>query len=152
VCTGWGTIASALFVVLVLVGKPLAETYGGARFAFLELASAGVVLLPFAARAGWGTPHAAWLWLVVLGVVHTGVGVAIYLSGLARLPATQVGILGYLEPASAVVFGWVVLAEQPAAATLAGGVLVLVGGILVMADQPAASPSSAVPEVVDVPR
>jgi drug/metabolite transporter (DMT)-like permease len=145
--------AAVLFVVLVLVGKPLAEAYGGVRFAFLELAAAGVVLVPFAAGAAWGGPEPEWAWLVVLGVVHTGVGVAIYLSALARLPATQVGILGYLEPASAVVFGWVLLSEHPSALTVLGGLLVLAGGILVMVDQPATAPSSPiVPEVADVPR
>ena len=144
--------AAALYVVLVLVAKPLAEAYGGARFAFLELAVAGVVLVPFAATAGWGRPEASWTWLLVLGVVHTGVGVAVYLSALARLPATQVAVLGYLEPASAVVFGWALLSEDPAAGTIAGGLLVVVAGILVVAERPAIPPSAVVPEVADVPR
>lgn len=125
-------VAAASYVVLMLVAKPLAETYGGVRLAFIEMSVAGIVLVPFVAGLGWGPPQAEWLWLVVLGVVHTAVAIVLFLSALARLPATSVGILSYVEPAAAVLFGWLLLSETPGPATLAGGVLVVVAGALVI--------------------
>lgn len=115
------------------------------RLAFQEMAVAGVVLLPVAAAAGWGPPHATWLWLLVLGVVHSGAAVAIYLAALARLPATSVGILAYLEPVSAVLFGWLLLSETPHPATIAGGALILVAGWIVVraGTAPATTPEVA---------
>ena len=91
-------VAAGLFVALILLSKPLASIYGGLRLAFIELAGAGVVLVPVALAMAWPAPAWSWLWLVVLGVVHTAIGITLYLSVLARIPATHVGILGYLEP------------------------------------------------------
>lgn len=132
-------VAAALYVVVVLVAKPLSSVYGGPRLAFLQFSAAGVVLIPFAAQTGWGSPSASWLWLLVLGLVHTALAVGVYLGALALLPATQVGVLSYLEPASAVVFGWLLLAEAPTPLTLVGGVLIAVAGVVVLA-QPEQAP------------
>ena len=41
-------------------------------------------------------------------------------------------MLLYLEPASAVVFGWVLLHERPSAWTGLGGLAIVVGGLLVL--------------------
>ena len=64
--------------------------------------------------------------------MHTALGVSLYLAALARVPAVHAGILGYLEPAGAVVCGWLFLHEQPAAATIAGAVLIVAAGVLVV--------------------
>jgi drug/metabolite transporter (DMT)-like permease len=137
-------VAGASLAVLTILSKPLSEGYGGVRLAFLEMAVAGVALLPVAAVADWGPPRGTWLWLVVLGVVHSGAAVAVYLGALARLPATSVGILAYLEPVSAVLFGWLLLSESPHPATVAGGALILVaGGLVARAGAPVPSPEVA---------
>ena len=138
-------LAAVLLVALVLVCKPLAAVYGGLRLAFLELVVAGVVLLPVGLSAGWGPPRADWLWLLVLGLVHTALGVSLYLAALARVPAVHAGILGYLEPAGAVVCGWLFLHEQPAPATIAGALLIVAAGLLVV------RAGTARPEVIGVP-
>ena len=139
------SLAAVLFVALVLASKPLAEVYGGIRLAFLELFVAGAVLLPVGLRAGWGAPRLDWLWLVVLGLVHTALGVSLYLAALARVPAVHAGILGYLEPAGAVVCGWLFLNEQPGPATVVGAVMIVAGGLLVL------RAGAARPEVIGVP-
>ena len=140
--------AAASFVALVLVSKPLAEVYGGVRLAFLEMAAASITLLPWAVAATWGEAEPSWAWLLVLGLVHTALGVGLYLSALARLPATTVGILGYLEPAAAVLFGWALLSEEPGTATLLGGVLIVVAGAVVIG---AGREDAPVSEVARVP-
>jgi len=123
--------AAALYVVFVVLGKPLSEVYGGERLAFVQLVVAGVVLAPAAATAEWGDPAPSWAWLVVLGVIHTALGTGAFMWALARLPATELGVLSYLEPASAVVFGWVLLSERPGPATVVGGALIVAAGCLV---------------------
>jgi drug/metabolite transporter (DMT)-like permease len=125
-------VAGASLALLTILSKPLSEGYGGVRLAFLEMSIAGLALLPLAATADWGPFRPSWLWLVVLGVVHSGAAVAVYLGALARLPASSVGILAYLEPVGAVLFGWLLLSESPHPATLAGGALILAAGVLVV--------------------
>jgi drug/metabolite transporter (DMT)-like permease len=124
--------AATLFVALIMLSKPLASIYGGLHLAFLEMAGAGLVLVPVAAFARWPSPSASWLWLLVLGVVHTALGITIYLGALARLPATHVGILGYLEPVGVVVCAWLWLGQRPAVETVLGGLLVIAAGVMIV--------------------
>lgn len=134
-------LTATTFVAFVVLSKPLAEAYGGLRLTFMELVVAGVVLIPVAARLEWGRPRAAWLWLVLLGLAHTAVGTALYMGALARVPATHAGILGYLEPLGVVVFGWFFAGEPTAWTTVAGGLLIVVAGIVVISSsRVAASP------------
>ena len=124
-------VAAVLFVVLILLSKPLAEVYGGIRLAFIELAGAGLVLVPVAVATTWPPVEAAWLWVVVLGVVHTALGISLYLRVLAEVPATHVGILGYLEPVVVVVAAWLWLGQRPATVTVIGGLFVIAAGVSV---------------------
>jgi len=140
-------VAGVSMIVLVLVSKPLAEVYGGLRFAFAEFAVAGVVLVPVGAFATWGPVRATWSWITVLGLVPTAVGASPYLAALSEVPATHAAILGYLEPAGAVVCGWLVLGEHLAGGELVGGALIVVAGCLVVR---AARPSAAELEVVGI--
>ena len=121
-----------LLVILNLASKPLADAYGGARLAFIETSGAAVVLLPVAVALHSGSVANAWPWLLLLGFVHTALGVSLYLSALRHLPVTHVSILSYLEPASVVVLAWVVLAEVPTLLTSVGGALVVAAGVLVV--------------------
>jgi drug/metabolite transporter (DMT)-like permease len=129
-------IAAVLFVALILLSKSLAPVYGGLRLAFMELAGAGLVLIPIALVTAWPAPKAAWLWVVVLGVVHTALGITLYLSVLAQIPATDVGILGYLEPVVVVLAAWLWLGQRPALATVAGGLLVVAAGVSIAISAP----------------
>lgn len=129
-------VAAASFVVLVLLNKPLADTYGGIRAAHIQMTGAGVLIAPIvAATVRLPSPQLSWLWLVVLGVVHTGLAIAVYLTALSVVGATTTGVLGYLEPATAVGWAWLVLREQPAAVTVVGGAAILIAGLLVIRNE-----------------
>jgi drug/metabolite transporter (DMT)-like permease len=126
-------VAAVLFVALILVSKPLAEVYGGTRTAFIEFAGAAVLLSPVLVFTDWtGTAQVDWLLMAILGLVHTGAAVAVYLYALARVPATNTGIMGYLEPVSAVLLSWIVLGEELPWTSVAGGVLILAAGVAVV--------------------
>ena len=123
---------AASFVALVVVSKPLADAYGGLRLALMEMVGAGTVLLPWVATTDWGPARWSWLLLVVLGLVHTAAGLGLYLGALARVPATHVGIMGYLEPVGVVVVAWLFLNESPTSGTLVGGALIVAAGALLI--------------------
>ncbi len=120
------------FVVLVVVSKPLAEAYGGVRLALMEMMGATVTLIPWAVTATWGPPRWSWLLLFVLGLVHTALGLGLYLSALGRVPATHVGIMGYLEPVGVVVVAALFLDEALSTGTVVGGALILAAGALLI--------------------
>lgn len=130
----WLSVGAAVtFVALVLWNKPLADTYGGIRAAQIQMTGAGVLILPVVVLGPHiPSPEPSWLWLLVLGVGLTGVAIAIYLSALSVVGATTTGVLGYLEPATAVIWAWIVLHETPSVTTLVGGAAILVAGLLVV--------------------
>lgn len=141
-------VSGALFVALLLLAKPLAEAYGGMRLTLLEMVVAGIALLPAAATTSWDGLDDAWPWLVLLGLVHTAVGTAIYLRTLALVPATEVGILGYLEPVGVVVFAWLLVGDSPTVATIIGGAIVVAAGALAATATPTTTSRSEVPSSV----
>ena len=142
-------LTGALYVPLALLNKSLSDDHGGVRLALWQLLVAGTVILPFALLSDWGTPRIEWLWLVVLGVVYTAFAFATYLTALARIPATRAVVLLYLEPASAVVFGWLLLDEEPTIGMLVGGALVVAAGVLVARTPMAPEIPPVVAEVPD---
>jgi drug/metabolite transporter (DMT)-like permease len=126
-------VAAALLAVLIVNAKILSRYHDGVRLAFLQVAVATAVLLPVVAVDNDGWPSLASLgWLVVLGLVHTAAALVVYFQALARIPATSAGVLAYLEPAAGVLFAWWILNEQPSVATIAGGGLIMVAGLLVV--------------------
>ncbi|MEY2472024.1 MAG: hypothetical protein QOK28_1353 [Actinomycetota bacterium] len=134
----YSLVAMVTFVALVLVNKPLADTYGGVRAAQMQMTGASVLIAPIVAfGVRFPTPVPSWSWLIVLGVVHTGLFIAVYLSCLSVVGATTTGVLGYLEPATAVFWAWLVLGEHPSPATLIGGAAILAAGLLVVRNEPA---------------
>jgi drug/metabolite transporter (DMT)-like permease len=145
-------LTGVLYVPLALLNKSLGDEMGGVVLAFAQLVVAGVVLLPFAALADWGSPRWSWLWLVVLAVVYTAFAFGSYLHALERMPATRAAVLLYLEPASAVLFGWLLLDERPTVSMLVGGALVVGAGVLVARTPVAPEVPPVVLEETDVPR
>jgi drug/metabolite transporter (DMT)-like permease len=146
-------LTAILYVPLALLNKSLSDELGGVELSLYQLLIAGAVMLPFALLSDWGTPDAGWLWLPVLALVYTAFGFATYLHALERIAATRAAVLLYLEPASAVLFGWLLLSQEPTASTIVGGVLVVGAGVLV-ARTPAAPelPPVVVEDGSDVPR
>lgn len=124
-------LTGLLYVALALSNKKLSDEHGGVHLALWQLLIAGAVLLPFSLFADWGSPGADWGWLLLLGLVYTAFAFAAYLTALAHMAATRAAVLLYMEPASAVLFGWLLLGEQPTWATLVGGAMVVAAGVLV---------------------
>ena len=126
-------VAAVTYAGLILNARALAPHYDGQRLAFIQLGVATAILAPVALAQGGGWPSGReWAWLAGLGVLHTAIGVALYLSARAHLPATHAGVLAYLEPVSAVLFGWWLLGETPGAVGVAGGALIIAAGVLIV--------------------
>lgn len=75
-------------------------------------------------------PGEAWIWILILGIVNTGIGCYLYFSPLAKLPVQTVAICGYLEPLSAVLFAALLLGEKMTAVQVLGAACII-GGAMV---------------------
>jgi RarD protein len=132
---GYGLIAACLYAMVTITGRWLADV-PAQRLVLIQCTTAAVVLLPAVLLTeGPGalaaSPGALGL-LAVVGVVHTALALILYFQGLRTVKVQHVGVLGYLDPVSAVLFAYVFLHELPTAASLAGGALVLAGSALLL--------------------
>lgn len=75
-------------------------------------------------------PVEAWPWILVLGIVNTGIGCYLYFSPLSKLPVQTVAITGYLEPLSAVVFAALLLGEKMTVLQITGAACIIGGAML----------------------
>ncbi len=67
--------------------------------------------------------------IIWLGAINTGFCCFLYFSSMTRLPVQTVAICGYLEPVSAVVFSYFVLAERMTHTQILGALLIILGAI-----------------------
>ncbi|MDO5145673.1 MAG: DMT family transporter [Eubacteriales bacterium] len=68
-------------------------------------------------------------WVMILGLLNTGIGCYFYFSSIGKLPVQTVAICGYLEPLSAVIFSMVLLGETMLPIQLLGAVFIIGGAI-----------------------
>jgi drug/metabolite transporter (DMT)-like permease len=94
----------------------------------LASAFAALAMLPFAWPLAF--PAADLPALLAMGILQTGLGLALMSLAINRLAAAELGMVGLLEMVLAPVWVWLVLGEQPGAAALTGGI-VIVGAVFV---------------------
>lgn len=75
-------------------------------------------------------PSDAMIWILILGIVNTGIGCYLYFSPLAKLPVQTIAVCGYLEPLSAVVFASILLHEKMTIVQMIGA-LCIIGGAMI---------------------
>jgi len=135
-----GLIAAATFAAMVIIGKPAAQQVGGLKLAGLQMSVAALVMTPWAVSS-LPTFATYWWQITLLGVVLTGFGLMIYWSLVATLPVATVAILSYMEPASAVVWAALFLAEPGDALSWIGVALVVGAGVVAGTRQIRARPA-----------
>ncbi len=74
--------------------------------------------------------------LFMFGLIPTALALVFYLSGIMQVRAQNASIVALLEPASAVVFAYLILSEPVTVSMLAGGALILLGAVLVSRERP----------------
>ncbi len=85
------------------------------------------ILVPFV----WTPPSPVHLAILIVHGALVGVGHFVLIRALACAPASLVAPFGYASLLWAVPLGWLFFAEPPDAATLAGGALIALAGILI---------------------
>ena len=125
-------VGSALFyAALIVLNKRIRKT-SGLQTAAIELDIAFVVVFIYALVTS-GLPHPARAdlpYLLLIGLLNTGLAYLLYFSGLQRLPAQSVALISYIDPVSALFFSAVFLKESMTALQLLGAVLIIGGAII----------------------
>jgi len=128
-------LSAITYATLLLRSKKILRGISGMALMVIEYTVASVILLPFVAvlySRGQGPTHlSSYAALLVLGVVQTAFAGWIFLGGLRAVRTDHAAILTYTEPVAAVLFAAAFLGEQLSVWTLAGGAMVVAGGLWV---------------------
>ena len=124
-------IVSALFYSsLIIFNKRIVRT-SGMQTAAIELDVAFVVVLVYVLLTV-GLPHpekAALPYILIIGLVNTGLAYLLYFSGLQKLPGQSVALISYVDPVSALLFSAVLLGETMTPVQILGAVLIIGGAM-----------------------
>lgn len=123
-------VAALAYAVAVVVQKTVLARVSPFAVTWVGCTSATIACLPFTPTlvsdvgdAGTG----ALLWTVYLGAIPTALGFATWSFALGRQSAGRMASLTYLIPPVAILLGWAILSERPAALALVGGAICLAG-------------------------
>ena len=97
---------------------------------FLIPFTAGVLLLPTPLRDASGFEAFLIGWhnlpvVLVMGAVQLSLGMILFTRGSRSVPAAQLALLALIEPMLGPLWAWLAVSEVPAAATVAGGAVIL---------------------------
>jgi len=96
--------AAFLYAVAALLVKRLSGTPPH-LIALIQVCTGALLLAPFS-RLGAAMPSDAWLSLVTLGVIHTGLMYVLLYSAIQRLPTSLTGALSFIYPVVAIFVDW----------------------------------------------
>jgi drug/metabolite transporter (DMT)-like permease len=134
--TAWGLFCSGMSAVmyaLMVIFNKKAKNITGLENSTLQLI---ISFLPVAVFF-WvkqsliiQIPGEAWLWILLLGLLNTGIGCYLYFSSIDSLPVQTVSICGYLEPLTAVVSSAIFLHETMNTLQICGAIMIISGAII----------------------
>ena len=132
---GYGLMAATLYASVTLLNKKVSTipniSISGIEITLIQLVSAGVVILPYTLithQGAWVLPAGFGLFcLFVVGIIHTGVALYLYFSSMQVLSGQSAALCSYIDPASALIFSAIILAERMTTLQLLGAILVLGG-------------------------
>ena len=64
-------------------------------------------------------------YILILGIVHTGIAYLLYFSSLQGLKGQTIAVLSYIDPVFAIIISAIILKEQLGVLQIIGGVLIL---------------------------
>lgn len=124
--------AAVTYAFLLILLKYLREDTPTLTITFYQTAVNAALLLPFCAFRSFPVSSRGWVSLIILGTVHTALAGLVYIYAVKKVKAQHVGIIAYLEPLSAMVFGLIFLGEHPGWQDLLGGLLIIIAGAVVL--------------------
>ena len=141
-----GLLSGLTYGLYAVIGRPVAGRLSPPVILSYALAF-GSALLILAALPTLdtlaGLPAASYALLLMLAVVHTALGFALYTFGIRHLGAGRAAIVATIEPVVAGVLGVALLGEELTALKALGGLLVLAGAALAQVRPGKAPPRSA---------
>ena len=127
-----GAMSAVMYFFMVTLNKQ-SKNISGMENSVIQLVVSFLtvaIFTGFKQRFIINAPADAWVWILILGILNTGIGCYLYFSPLAKLPVQTVAVCGYLEPLSAVVFAALLLGEKMTVVQIAGAICIIGGAMI----------------------
>ena len=124
----FGLIAAICYAGFALNNK-IISNISASHLTFLQTGIACIVFFPLIINSQLPNINSLIL-LLIMGIVHTAMGLILYIKGLKISKVQDVGALSYLDPVSAIFFALIFLGEIPQLITFIGGSLILIGSYI----------------------
>jgi RarD protein len=122
-------IFAAIFYATVIVINKFIKGVTGVNRTFLQFVSSIIVLLPYVLLTSGinvlNLEGVSWIYLLIIGIIHTGICYCMYFSSVKELRGQEVAILSYIDPLVAVIVSLVFLSESMNVYQIIGGILIL---------------------------
>ena len=128
ICGGLSAVMYAAMVIFNKKAKSITDLQNSALQLLISFITAAVFV---GVKQGVeiNVPAQDWIYILILGVVNTGIGCYFYFSSIGKLPVQTVAVCGYLEALSAVVFSVIFLGEAMLPMQIVGAVLIIGGAV-----------------------
>ena len=124
----FGVSGGFFYAMVVLINKYMKDI-SPVNTTIMQLALVSVIMLPYSAATGAfgevSITTVGIICLLILGVLHTGIGYISYFDAVNKLPTQTVGILSYIDPVEAVMLSAFFLKEPISIFTVIGAVMIL---------------------------
>ncbi len=125
---GYGLLAAILYASLMMINKFIKQM-DGLEITFIQLGISTLLLMPYVFfTEGFGileVSESSIPFILILGIVHTGIGFLLFFSGMQKLKGQSIAALSYTDPITSLVVSAVILQEQMTLVQLLGGALLL---------------------------
>ena len=122
-------ILAAIFYATVIIINKFIKGVSGVNRTFLQFVSSIIVLLPYVLLTSGinvlKLEGVSWVYLLIIGIIHTGICYCMYFSSVKELRGQEVAILSYIDPLVAVIVSLVFLSESMNVYQIIGGILIL---------------------------
>jgi drug/metabolite transporter (DMT)-like permease len=131
-----GTASAVLFASEIIAKKKLALKHKGDVVTVWFFSLSILLLVFFASPESVSEMNIQnWLTLLVYGII-TSTGISLFISGTKETKAQHIGVLSYLEPLGAIIWGILLLSEGLTIFTFLGGTMILSSGYLIIRQNP----------------
>ena len=122
-------IGAATFYASVIVMNKHLKNISAFERTITQLGTAAIVLLPYTMLteqvALSQVDTKSWIFLLIVGIVHTGISYTLYFASMRDLKGQTIAILSYIDPIVAIILSACFLKEAMGVYGLIGAVLVL---------------------------
>lgn len=123
--------AACLYASVIILNKFIKNVDDYKR-TFVQLLMASIILLPLVIMRNQIEFDSAKsiVFMIILGIAHTGIAYCLYFSAMKDLKAQSIAILGYIDPASSIFFSIFLLKEAFSIWQLIGGAIILIAAFV----------------------